>query len=197
MTTPVDALRLSPDQLTANIPASLFSEPASVTDPKNALNDEQSFIGHERAKEALDFGLSMGAIGFNVFAMGEHGTGRLTLIKQIISVLASKEKTPQEWCYTNNFDDNHAPFQLFTQAEEGKQLQARINKFIDELIDLFPGVFDHPGYQRKKSAIEREFTQKYDEAISIVEETAAKENVMLFEEDGEIGFFERQIEKRI
>ena len=182
MSKTVDQFRLNPNQLTANITEKLFSH-----SPKSSQT-EQSFIGHERAKEALDFGLSMNAVGFNVFAMGEHGTGRLTLIKQMLTRLAADQKTPPEWCYINNFDDNHAPFKLYVSPGAGKQLLARINTFIDELIDLFPEIFDNPGYQRKKAAVDREFNKKYDEAISIVEETALKQSVILFEEDGEIGF---------
>jgi len=182
MSKTADKLRLEPNQLTANLTEKLFSQ-----SPK-ATATEQGFIGHERAKEALDFGLSMGAVGFNVFAMGEHGTGRLTLIKQMLSQLSASQTTPAEWCYINNFDDNHAPFKLYLSPGDGKQLLARMNTFIDELIDLFPEIFDNPGYQRKKSAVDREFNQKYDEAISIVEETALKESVVLFEEAGEIGF---------
>jgi lon-related putative ATP-dependent protease len=63
-----------------------------------------------------------------------------------------------------------------------------MNTFIDELIDLFPEIFDNPGFQRKKAAIDRAFNQQYDQAISVVEETALKQNVVLFEESGEIGF---------
>lgn len=182
MSKTADKLRLESNQLTANLPEELFSQ-----SPKSTAT-EQGFIGHERAKEALDFGLSMEAVGFNVFAMGEHGTGRLTLIKQMLTQLSASQTTPAEWCYINNFDDSHAPFKLYLSPGNGKQLLARMNTFIDELIDLFPEIFDNPGYQRKKSAVDREFNQKYDEAISIVEETALKESVVLFEEAGEIGF---------
>lgn len=182
MTKTVEKLRLVPSQLTAHLTAKLFSQ-----SPKNP-EEEQSFIGHERAKEALDFGLSMDAIGFNVFAMGEHGTGRLTLIKEMLTNLASGQQTPPEWCYINNFDDNHSPFKLNVSPGDGKQLLARMNTFIDELIDLFPEVFDNPGYLRKRASVDREFNKKYDEAISVVEETALKQSVVLFEEGGEIGF---------
>jgi lon-related putative ATP-dependent protease len=120
--------------------------------------------------------------------MGEAGTGRHTLITQLLTAQAGKQKTPAEWCYINNFDENHAPFKLYLNPGEGKQLIARINTFIDELIDLFPEIFDNPGYQRQKAAIDREFNQKYDEAIANVEQMALKENVSLYEENGEVGF---------
>ena len=173
---------LAPHQLTAQLSESLFSS------SKDNESIKQPFVGHERAKEALEFGLAMNAIGFNVFAMGEHGTGRQTLIKRMLAESAKEQSTPVEWCYTNNFDDNHAPHKLYVSPGDGKHLIARINTFIDDLISLFPELFDNPSYQRQKAAIDREFNKKYDEAIANVEDTALKCNVMLFEEEGEIGF---------
>jgi len=182
MTKVSTSVRLKPCQLTANLTVEQF---ASDT-PTSEI--EQIFIGHERAKEALTFGLSMDAPGFNVYAMGEHGTGRQTLIKQMLAATASKEPTPPEWCYINNFDDTNSPHKLYVSPGDGKQLLTRINTFIDELMDLFPEIFDNPGYQRQKAAIDREFNEKYDEAIADVEETALKNEVVLYEENGEIGF---------
>jgi len=174
--------RLSVEQLTAQLSAKQFSYCKVTPDV------EQIFIGHTRAKEALEFGLSMDAQGFNIFAMGEHGTGRQTLIKQMLAVTAGSENTPYEWCYINNFDDVHAPHKLYVSAGEGKQLLARINTFIDELLDLFPEIFDNPSYQRQKASVDREFNKKYDQAIAEVEESALKDDVLLYEEDGELNF---------
>jgi len=181
-TTPALQCKLIASQLSSILVAELFSQ------EQHPSKIAQTFVGHDRAKEALDFGLSMSAAGFNVFAMGEHGTGRQTLVKQLLTDLAKKQATPVEWCYINNFDENHAPYKLYVNPGDGKQLLLRMNKFIDELMDLFPETFDNPGYQRQKSAIDRDFNKKYDEAIGVVEEIALKSNVSLYEEDGEVGF---------
>ena len=183
----VDHTRIGVDELTSSLSASLFSD-NKKTDSKNHDSGVQGFVGHERAKEALAFGLSMSTIGFNVFAMGEHGTGRQTLIKQMLTSLAAEKTAPDEWCYTNNFDESHIPLTLSLKPGDGKKLLVSMNKFIDGLLSLFPEVFDNPGYQRQKSAIDREFNKKYDQAISIVEKIALKDNVVLYEEDGELGF---------
>jgi lon-related putative ATP-dependent protease len=182
-----DQTRLGADDLTSPLSASLFSNDKKLASKVNDVA-AQNFVGHERAKEALEFGLSMSANGFNVFALGEHGTGRQTLIKQMLTSLAIAKTSPDEWCYTNNYDESHIPLTLSVKPGEGKQLLVSMNKFIDGLLSLFPEVFDNPGYQRHKSAIDREFNKKYDQAIGIVEELALKENVVLFEEDGEVGF---------
>lgn len=182
MTVCNDALKVPVKELCADLPESLFSQ--SYVD--NQI--KQKFIGHERAKEALEFGLSMQANGFNVFAKGEPGTGRQTLISQMLAEFAEQQKTAEEWCYINNFDDAQAPHKLYLNAGEGKQLQTKINSLMDDLLDLFPEVFDNPGYQRKKAAIDREFNKRYDDAIEQVEEYAFSKDVVLYEEKGEVGF---------
>jgi lon-related putative ATP-dependent protease len=176
-----ETLNLPPEALTADIPATLFN-------PTGEQESIQEFFGHKRAKEALNFGLSMDTVGFNVFAMGEQGTGRQTLINQMLTSLASTKETPPEWCYINNFDENHAPQKMYLTPGNGKRLLARMNAFVDELLDLFPEVFDNPGYQRQKAAIDREFNQKYDQAIAKVEQSALSNGVSLYEENGEVGF---------
>lgn len=178
--------RVTTDSLTSPLPISLFNK--NKTKKLDTENNSQAFVGHERAKEALEFGLSMSAIGFNVFALGEHGTGRQTLIKQMLTTLASEQNAPKEWFYLNNFDESHVPLTLPVNSGRGKPLLKSMNTFIDGLLDLFPEIFDNPGYQRQKSAIDREFNQKYDQAIGAVEEIALKDNVLLYEENGEVGF---------
>ena len=172
--------------LTSPLSAQLFAQKPLSHQPNE--NSGQTFVGHERAKEALDFGLSMSAIGFNVFAMGEHGTGRQTLIKQMLTKLAAGQKSPDEWCYINNFDESHNPLTLSVNSGVGKALLKSMNKFIDGLLDVFPEIFDNPGYQRQKSAIDRSFNKKYDQAISNVEDIALKDSVVLYEENGEVVF---------
>lgn len=177
----IETTKLNSQSLSSPLSADLFSsQPIS--------EDTQTIVGHDRAKEALRFGLSMTAPGFNIFAMGEDGTGRQTLIKNTLANLASTQATPAEWCYINNFDENHIPFKLYVNPGDGKQLVHHINKFIDDLLAAFPEVFDNPSYQRQKAAVDRAFNVKYDQAISKVEELALKENVALFEEGGEVGF---------
>ncbi|NMP16841.1 ATP-binding protein [Thalassotalea sp. Y01] len=182
MTATTDALQVPIEQLTAALPAQLFTQ--SVVDDKV----KQKFIGHDRAKEALNFGLSMTSNGFNVFAKGEPGTGRQTLISQMLAEFASNEDTADEWCYINNFDDPQAPHKLYLNAGEGKQLQAKINDLLDDLLDLFPEIFDNPGYQRQRASIDREFNKRYDSAIEELEEYAYSKDVVLYEEKGEISF---------
>ncbi|WP_394175461.1 Lon protease family protein [Thalassotalea litorea] len=182
MTINIESLKVPANALCAQFSSSLFSQ--SQVDQQQT----QSFIGHDRAKEALEFGLSMPSSGFNVYAKGEHGTGRKTLIQQMLERYASEHGPADEWCYVNNFDDIQAPKKLYLNPGEGKVLLDKMSSLIDDLLSLFPEIFDNPGYQRQKAAIDRAFNEKYDSAIEEVETFALSKNVSVYEEKGEIGF---------
>ncbi|MCC2605639.1 Lon protease family protein [Planctobacterium marinum] len=174
---------LTPEQLSANIHKRIIN---------HALKDDavlhSTFIGQERAREALEFGLGIDAKGYNLYVMGEHATGRYTLVQEYVEKFVSKTDTPDDWCYINNFDDEREPIALRLTPGEGKQLVKEVNALIDELLDTFPAVYDNPGYQRKKAAVARDYDQRYDKVIDEIETYAQKKDVALYEEDGTISF---------
>jgi predicted ATP-dependent protease len=157
-----------------------------------ALKDQQAlnstFIGQDRARDALSFGLGIAARGYNLYVMGEQATGRFTLVHEFIDKYVNKTVTPDDWCYINNFEDEREPFSLRLVAGESKKLIKDMENLIDEILDTFPAAFDNPGYQRKKAAITREFDQGYDKAIDAVEKQAQQQNVALYEDGGTITF---------
>lgn len=147
-----------------------------------------TFLGQERAREALAFGLGIDARGYNLYVMGEQATGRYTLVQEYIARHVRQVTTPDDWCYINNFDVEREPYALRLSSGESRKLVKDLTALIDEILDTFPAAFDNPGYQRKKAAISREFDQRYDQAIDQVEQLAQAQNVALYEEKGSISF---------
>ncbi|ALS97957.1 Lon protease family protein [Lacimicrobium alkaliphilum] len=157
-----------------------------------ALKDDRalssSFIGQNRAREALNFGLGIDARGYNLYVMGEAATGRFTLVHEHIARHVSNMPSPDDWCYINNFEDEREPYALHLPAGDSRKLLTDMNGLIDELLDTFPAAFDNPGYQRKKANIKRQFDKRYEKAIEEVEQFAQSQNVALYEENGTISF---------
>lgn len=174
---------LTLQQLTAKPSRRLINQ---ALKDSNALNS--TFIGQDRARDALAFGLDINARGYNLYVMGEQATGRFTLVREYIDKYVNSTDTPDDWCYINNFEDEREPFALRLPAGESKRLYKEIDNLLDELLDTFPAAFDNPGYQRKKAAIAREFEHGYDKAIDEVETIAQRKGVSLFEEGGVITF---------
>ena len=175
--------RLPATQLTPNINRRAINQ--ALKDDA-ALNS--TFIGQERAREALTFGLNIDSTGYNLYVMGEHATGRFTLVKEYIERHVSKLATPDDWCFINNFEEEREPLVLRMHPGGAREFARDMANLVDELLDTFPAAFDNPGYQRKKAAISRLFEQKYDEAINSVERFAQANSVAMHEEQGTVSF---------
>ncbi|TCS44047.1 Lon protease family protein [Reinekea marinisedimentorum] len=150
------------------------------------LEGVSSFLGQPRAKKSLEFGIAMRGGGYNLYVMGDAGTGRQSLISKYVKELAESQQAPSEWAYINNFDNAREPYSLELPATRGEELKAQINQFISDLMDTFPAAFENPTYQRKRSAIDRDFNQFYDAALKVVERFANEKEVAVVADGGSV-----------
>src|SRR4030065_1292104 len=84
-------------------------------------------IGQARALSALDFGLGIESHGFNIYILGESGTGKMTTIKTILQEKAKDESTPDNWRYVYNFKDTDEPKALSLPPGTGVSFQKAMN----------------------------------------------------------------------
>src|SRR4030042_435878 len=66
-------------------------------------------IGQSRALRPLDFGLGIESHGFNIYILGESGTGKMTTIKTILQEKAKDEPSPDDGGYAYNFNSPAKP----------------------------------------------------------------------------------------
>lgn len=176
-------LRLAPDALTRPFDASQFN--FTVTDD---LEPFRGVLGQERAVEALQFGVAMPRPGYNVFVMGEPGTGRFSFVKRYLKAEAKRLETPSDWVYVNHFDEPREPRALELPPGTASACISDIEVLIDNLLATFPAVFEHPAYQQKKSAIDRAFNQRYDRALDVIERLSLEKEIALFRDHSNIAF---------
>jgi len=64
-----------------------------------ATDEMTAFIGQERARRALTFGLQLKAPGYNIYVTGPSGSGKTTLTRSLLNELKGKGPTPPDICY--------------------------------------------------------------------------------------------------
>ncbi len=126
--------------------------------------------------------------GYNIYVMGEPGTGRLSMITSHLIPLSQKHDTPPSYAYVGNFENNREPVAIELPAGQAQIFSKDIATLIDNLIATFPTAFESPSYQQKRTAIERSFTQRYNSAIDIVEKAAKEKQIALFRDTDSISF---------
>ncbi|MDH5769418.1 MAG: AAA family ATPase, partial [Nitrospirota bacterium] len=138
----------------------------------NELKAFTGTVGQERALSAIDFGLSLESMGFNIFILGENGTGKMTTIRSILEQKAKDEPVPRDWCYVYNFKDPDVP--LTVSLEPGKAVL--FQKDMEELVKILkieiPKVFESKEYEKQKNKIIEESQKKQKETFSNLEEEA-------------------------
>ncbi|MBV2134891.1 AAA family ATPase [Pseudomonas sp. MAP12] len=177
------SLRLLPEQL-----SSQFSAEQLTFTSTDELEPFRGVLGQERAVAALQFGVAMPRPGYNVFVMGESGTGRFSFVRRYLKAEAKRQATPCDWVYVNNFDEPREPRALQLPSGRAQALMADIDQLIDNLLATFPAAFETPSYQQKKSAIERVFNQRYDRALDVIEKLALEKSIALYRDSGNIAF---------
>src|ERR671918_143036 len=87
-------------------------------------------IGQERAVRATTFGIDIESPGYHIFALGPAGTGKTTMIKELLERKRVDQPIPHDWCYVNNFDDSDKPRVLRLPAGMGIKLERDIDRFV-------------------------------------------------------------------
>ncbi len=176
-------LRLAPDALTRPFAPDQFN--FTTTDD---LEPFRGVLGQERAVEALQFGVAMPRAGYNVFVMGEPGTGRFSFVQRYLKAEAKRLETPADWVYVNHFDEPREPRVLQLPPGSADAFIGDLDHLIDNLLATFPAVFEHPAYQQKKSAIDRAFNQRYDRALDVIERLSLEKDIALYRDNSNIAF---------
>jgi len=177
------SLRLAPDALTRPCAPDQFN--FATTDD---LEPFRGVLGQERAVEALQFGVAMPRPGYNVYVMGEPGTGRFSFVQRYLKAEAKRQATPVDRVYVNHFDEPREPRALELPPGTAAAFIADIGHLIDNLLATFPAVFETPTYQQKKGAIDRVFNQRYDKALDLIEKLALEKDVALYRDSANIAF---------
>lgn len=178
----VNAQRLLPEQLTRTFNGQFNFASTAELEPLNGV------LGQARAVQALHFGVSMQRPGYNVFVMGESGTGRFSYVQRYLTEQAKQRPTPSDWLYVNHFNEMREPHALQLPPGEGSRFCADIDILLGNLLATFPAVFETPAWQQKKSAIDRSFNRRYDKALDVVEKLALEKNIALYRDSINIAF---------
>lgn len=147
-----------------------------------------TLLGQDRARSALAFGVAMPNAGYNIFVMGDSGLGRVSLITNHLNALANTLPAPSSYAYVDNFDNPREPIAIELPAEYGQTFSKSIEKMCDDLLATFPAAFESPAYQQKKSALERQLSQAYNNAIDLVDKKAQTLSIALFRDNDTITF---------
>lgn len=141
------------------------------------LEDLNQPLGQEQAINAINFGISVDSYGYNLFCIGPEGTGKASLVRQILGKAAKKCKTPNDWCYVYNFKTPYKPAAIRMPAGKAKIFAKAVDKLIGEIRVALPAVFDGDEYKTQLKAIEDAFRDQKTKYFDDIQKHTTGKNV--------------------
>ena len=154
---------LKPEQLT-----SIVDERDLQFTSTEELPDLDKTMGQSRAMRALDFGTEIGAFGYNLYVLGPPGSGRETAVRMALEKRARERPKADDWCYVNNFHENHKPIAIRMPVGKGKEFCDDMDELIKELGRQLPQAFEGEHYRNQRDRINQDLQQvQSDEFVQL------------------------------
>jgi lon-related putative ATP-dependent protease len=153
----------------AELPFEQVGEVADLLEP----------IGQDRAVEAVQFAVAMRHKGYNVYALGASGTGKHTVVRDLLRRRAETMPAPSDWCYVNNFADAQKPRRLQLPPGRGNGLREAIKRLVEELRAALPAAFERDDYRARLDVVEQQFKQRNEQAFGELQRRGEEKGITL------------------
>ncbi len=141
------------------------------------LEDMTEVIGQARAMDAIRFGTRIRHDGYNLFVLGPPGMGKRSMVLKQLET--RDEQEPDDWCYVNNFAQQHKPQALRLPPGRGAKLRQQMEQMVDYLKSAIPALFESDEYHAKAEVILEEFKQRQEKVFKELGEDAEKQEIAL------------------
>lgn len=158
------------------------------SDTAELLQYARPWIGQERAELAARFGLSMDQPDYNLFVLGEVGSGRSSLLKQAMNLAAKDKSVPPDLCYLYNFDAPERPRALRLAAGQGRVLRQAMVQMTKTLQNGIPQRLNGQDFKTESDRIEKNYKADEAAAFAQLDAFADARHFTLHRESGHLVF---------
>ncbi len=172
----------------AELRLTISPDTLGYTDTSELLEHALPWIGQERAEEAARFGLGMDQPDYNLFVLGEVGSGRSSLLKQAMQSTAANKAVPPDLCYLHNFDAPERPLALRLPAGQGRLLRQLMAQMTKSLQVEIPQRLDGQDFKIESERIAKTHKAEETKAYAELEAFAEARSFTMHRETGHILF---------
>lgn len=132
-------------------------------DSTESIEPLREIVGQSSAVEALRFGLETSAHGQNVYVRGDAGTGRLTLVRNLLKDTQSPFQPAPDRAYVHNFDAPARPRLITLARGSGPKFSEEIESWIDFIEGELSDAIQSQVTRSRKAEIDRVYAAKAKE----------------------------------
>lgn len=143
------------------------------------LEPSTGIIGQPRGVQAIEFGIGMKSPGYNIFVLGESGTGRTTAIQQFITSRQTSDPIPPDWVYVNNFQEPHKPVAIKLPPGESYRLRDALQRLVKQLRAEIIRAFDNQSFRDASLEVGHFLDRNREELFAALQKKAMAKNAIL------------------
>lgn len=140
---------------------------------------KEKVVGQDRAVNALEFGLGIKDLEYNIFVAGPPRANKTETIMAYVSELAAAMPPPPDYIYVHNFKDGDRPKTLSLPAGKGRILKSDMEELIATLRMRIPEVFESEDYSSRRESLVHAFTQERNAILQELDAKASQEGFIL------------------
>ncbi|MDD2929942.1 MAG: AAA family ATPase, partial [Sideroxydans sp.] len=186
----------TPSLTPAELRLSILPDSLGFADTSELLDYPLHWIGQERAEMAAQFGLQMEQPDYNLFVLGEVGSGRSSLLKRAMEAAAARRPVPPDLCYLHNFDTPERPLALRLPAGQGRQLRQMMSQMQKTLLKEIPLRLNGQDFKSENERIENEYKAAEAKEYAALDASAEQRSFTLHRENGHMVFTYRNAKGR-
>jgi len=136
-------------------------------------------IGQDRAVSALEFGTQIDSFGYNIYVLGQPGSGRTSAVRADLQKRAREHPRADDWCYVNNFNENHKPLAIKLPTGKGREFRDDMQDLIKELRRQLPQAFEGEHYRTQREKINQDLQTTQSAEFSQLQRKAREKGFAL------------------
>lgn len=163
-----------------------FAELRKICDPAvfrftstDEIDPLDEVIGQERAVRAIQLGLNMDRPGYNLFVTGPEGSGKRTIVQDIVARHAAAQSAPDDWCMVHNFDDAFRPNAICVPTGKATQFAKSMDRLVRALQIKLPREFESDDFKDRASQLHARFNDQEKEIMEALGKLAADKQIQI------------------
>ncbi|MBR4195879.1 MAG: AAA family ATPase [Synergistaceae bacterium] len=127
----------------------------------------------------MEFGLRVDGRGYNIFVVGQPGSGRTSYVLERLNDMAGSLPAPDDWLYLYNFAKPGEPLAVSVPAGKGKKLSDDLDELLKDLKTVISRAFEQSQYEETKARHIKEFQEKAGAIMDKLKARAEREHFSL------------------
>jgi lon-related putative ATP-dependent protease len=138
-----------------------------------------SVIGQERAVRSITLGLNMHRPGYNIFITGLEGSGKRTIVQDIVSKHARSRTAPDDWCMVNNFEDEFRPRALRVPTGKATRFCRSMARLVRTMQIKLPREFESEGFKENLHRLQARFREREQQIMQQLGKLAEAKGIQI------------------